>query len=346
MHVAIVVLCVLCVSGADAWSFWGAPKAKPASIPVVKSEEIYREDCFGAVTRVSVDAAQQAVTIRVVSRGSVHTFRRSTRELSHTRALPGQGELMVTRTNTSTSLDELDPIASTGVTHVLLKRRSIVDTTPVVIRVGVLFSQEVIAEVGDWTSLEAKVLAAFAEANGIVLPQSGVTLRLEMCVNAPIYHFAETTDAYETLRSFTASRTVKEIRDGNRCDAMVLFSTLGALSNRACGLGEVMGTHAVVAAPCFTDNYSFLHELGHMLGACHGVPPGRWCDSGRNGFADADEEFRTVMAYSAMCRGCPRVGRFSNQNARFAWNGKGIGDRTRSNADALNANAHSLAARR
>ena len=228
------------------------------------------------------------------------------------------------------------------------------ETGRTVIRVGVLHTPEVLATDyyrGSSESVQAEVAVAVAVGNADAFPQSGVGLKIELCVNGPLppnTPSLERTSPRATLDAFATSSAVEAVRAANKCDTMVLFATLGSLGNRACGIGYLPGEHAVVAADCFVDNFSFLHELGHNIGACHG-PPSRPCGAGANGYGDATNDFRTILAYRAICGGgegnCTRVPRFSNKKSGFNWKGEAIGDDRSDNAWILNANKGEVASR-
>ena len=217
-----------------------------------------------------------------------------------------------------------------------------------VIRVGVLHTPEVLALAyygGSSDIVRAEVAVAVAEANAIAFPLSGVDIEIELCVNellpAPS---VERTNPSATLTAFSRSSAVETVRRINKCDTMVLFSTLAALGNRACGIGFLPGEHAVVACDCFVDAFSFAHELGHNIGACHG-PPSRPCGAGANGYGGGD--FRTIMAYRAICGGgnCTRVPRFSNKKSEFTWKGQPIGNSVSNNAWILSENKEGMASK-
>lgn len=223
-----------------------------------------------------------------------------------------------------------------------------------VLRVGVLHTPEVLATDyydGSSESVRAEVAVAVAAGNAEAFPHSGVDLKIELCVNGPLPTGSpslERSSPRTTLSAFATSRAVEAARVANQCDTMVLFATLSALGNRACGIGYLPGEHAVVAADCFVDNYSFLHEIGHNIGACHG-PPSRSCANAANGYGDATNDFRTILAYRAICGGgsgnCTRVPRYSNKEGAFAWKGASIGNGHSSNADIINTNKAILAGR-
>lgn len=216
-----------------------------------------------------------------------------------------------------------------------------------VIRVGVLHTSEVLAldyYAGRSAAVQAEVAVAVAVANAEAFPRSGVSVALELCANEPVSPSPERRSPRATLDAFARSPAVSAVAAANRCDAMVLFSTLAALGDRACGVGQRPGTRAVVAADCFVENLSFLHELGHNLGACHG-PPASVCADGANGYGDATGVFRTILAYRAACGGgnCTRVPRFSSADPAVAWQGRPAGDAARDNARALNAHKETAA---
>ena len=220
-----------------------------------------------------------------------------------------------------------------------------------VIRVGVLHTPEVLAlryYGGNSDIVRAEVAVAVAEANAIAFPLSGIDIEIELCVNELLPPpSVERTRPSATLTAFSRSSAVETVRQNNKCDTMVLFSTLAALGNRACGIGYLPGEHAVAAADCFVDNYSFLHELGHNLGACHG-PPSRPCGAGANGYGDATSGFRSILAYRSICGGsgnCTRVPRFSNKKSEFKWRGQPIGNSLSNNAWLLNENKEGVASK-
>lgn len=218
-----------------------------------------------------------------------------------------------------------------------------------VVRVGVLHTPEILAlryYGGNSEAVRAEVAIAVATANIDAFPSSGIDLMIELCANELITGSIERSRPSDTLRAFSGSSAVETVRVANKCDTMVLFSTMAALGNRACGIGYLPGAHAVVAADCFVDNYSFLHEFGHNVGACHG-PPSRPCGAGANGYGDATNDFRTILAYHAICGGgnCTRIPRYSNKKSDFNWNAHSIGNSVSDNAWILNANKDDVASR-
>lgn len=223
------------------------------------------------------------------------------------------------------------------------------------LRVGVVHTpQAAEAHTGESVNgsrtIEMIVAATIAEANVIVYPKSGINMRLKLCVNALLPNRSlEQTTASETLSRFRRSPEVESIRREHGCDTMTLFSTLNGLGNRACGIGYMFpGTHSVVADVCFQDNYSFLHELHHNFGSCHGFPFPQ-CGSGANGYGDPDHGFRTIEAYTEACgstaSACTRIPRVSNSQSLFHWNTWPIGNVRHNNAWLINMRKESMAGR-
>lgn len=86
---------------------------------------------------------------------------------------------------------------------------------------------------------------------------------------------------------------------------------------------------------CVSPNYTFGHELGHVMGCNHapGDGTGTGAFSYSFGYKDPGRNFRTIMAYDCSTY-CPRVLRWSNPN--LTYNGLVTGTSTQNNALSIN----------
>lgn len=313
-------------------------------------------------TSVGMDADDVAVIIADYETGVVYVSSRSdgmvqsgffSRESSH---VPATSPYSL-----SIFPAEEHPLNDTSLSATRMRRNACAPTRTAdgrtVLRVGVLHSAEAAglpayAPMGGSSAVQMEVAAAVAEANAVIFPNSGVAIEIQLCVNGPMSPDAsiEKASPSSTLSAFASSESVAAVRDAGGCDVMVLFSTLAGLGNRACGIGYMFpGAHAVVAAPCFKDNYSFIHEILHTFGSCHGEPA-MPCGAGANGYGDRAHGFRTIEAYRGACGytavNCTRIPRISNSHTQFTWSGWPIGNARHSNAWIVNANSAYAATRR
>lgn len=113
---------------------------------------------------------------------------------------------------------------------------------------------------------------------------------------------------------------VHALRDAARADVVVMLTD----GKDACGVGYINApasyAFAVVGWQCATGNYSFAHEVGHVLGANHDrdnasdspYPYGH----GYQFRLDSGERFRTIMSYDCP-GGCTRINTWSNPNITY-----------------------------
>ena len=105
-----------------------------------------------------------------------------------------------------------------------------------------------------------------------------------------------------------------------------LVFLMAALPSGICGIGWLGGApnqdylgYSVDKWDC-TGYYTFQHELGHNMGACHdranNSNSGCWDMAYSYGYQQANQ-FYTVMAYSNGCGSCTRLNRWSNPNLTY-----------------------------
>lgn len=147
-----------------------------------------------------------------------------------------------------------------------------------------------------------------------------------------------TSDFRKSLRRFRNNGDgnmdeVHTLRDKYSADICVLLLGNTDLCGLATGIG-VVDKKAFCAVStsgiCATENYSFGHEMGHLLGCRHdmssdaNIIPYAYA----HGYINPSETWRTIMAYDK-CNGCDRIGNWSNPNAYY--NGEVTGTTSRHN---------------
>jgi hypothetical protein len=123
--------------------------------------------------------------------------------------------------------------------------------------------------------------------------------------------------------------SVHALRDTSRADAVVLLVNDGFY----CGLSWLMtspqpsfaaSAFSLVNWDCATGNYSFAHELGHLMGSHHDwlTTSEIGCFTYSKGYQAPNRSFRTIMAYDCP-GGCPRINHWSNPD--ILYNGQPTG---------------------
>lgn len=86
----------------------------------------------------------------------------------------------------------------------------------------------------------------------------------------------------------------------------------------------------VVARPCAAGNYTYAHELGHLMSARHDWatdPTDNAPYTYNHGYVPPSQLWRTIMAYETVCpSGCPRVPYWSNPNLVYGSEPMGVSE--------------------
>jgi hypothetical protein len=152
--------------------------------------------------------------------------------------------------------------------------------------------------------------------------------------------------------------SVHTLRNTHGADLVSLFIN----NNTACGLAWLplpsagtsgYGFSVLGSGSCPVGNKSFVHELGHNMGAHHDpyVAPGSGAYPYSHGIVNLVSRWRDVMAYNNECAdtpphtGCSRIQYMSNPKLTFG--GAALGDASaRNNTHTLNKTAKAVAAYR
>jgi hypothetical protein len=204
---------------------------------------------------------------------------------------------------------------------------------PPILDVLVVYTPAARLAAGGGVAMETLVQLAVSETNtGYV--NSGIRQSLNL-VHAEEVGYDEIGFDWDlTLDRLTGKSegfldSVHVLRDTYRADAVVLLVDDGLF----CGLGWLMTpaqpafaayAFALVNWDCATGNYSFAHELGHLMGSHHDwnttTETGYYNYS--KGYQAPDQSFRTIMAYDCQ-GGCPRINYWSNPE--ILYNGQPAG---------------------
>ena len=227
------------------------------------------------------------------------------------------------------------------------------------IDVMIVWPTQVETLAGGAAAMQAKARASIDNAN-ITYLNSGVAQRLRL-VHAQAVTYTERATCPTGNNKFDCA--LDDITDGLVPNVHALRDLHGAdlvsffIADRTyCGLAWLPNPSAGTARygysvlewdGCPVANKSFVHELGHNMGAHHDTfvasGPGAFAYS--HGMVDVVGLWRTVLSYPNQCSTCARIQYLSNP--RINYNGRPMGDAAlRNNAHTLNKTAKAIAAYR
>jgi peptidyl-Asp metalloendopeptidase len=111
---------------------------------------------------------------------------------------------------------------------------------------------------------------------------------------------------------------VHTARDQTGADVVSLLINNSQFCGEAWVYSTASSAFSTAYWSCAVSNYSFAHELGHNFGAIHDpyVEPSNYPFPYSHGYVNGNS-WRTIMAYSTACGGCPRLQYFSNPNVLY-----------------------------
>ena len=217
---------------------------------------------------------------------------------------------------------------------------------PVEIDVGIYFDTATVESHGGERATLTAIDEMVSRANE-VFRASGISVVLVVKVAKHVEHRSSGDSAIEFSRLESEDGVLDQIlveRDEVGIDLVTLVTPL----EDACGRGVILQwppadwtsgfAFSVIGSAC-TGDFSYVHEIGHNLGAHHDHENagGAGTLPGAAGFVSRDGEFRTVMAYSPPDACCPTVGLFSNPDVLF--DHRPVGSPSENNAAVIRSTA-------
>ena len=209
---------------------------------------------------------------------------------------------------------------------------------------------------GGTSSIESEIDLAITETNN-GYSNSDVNHRVNLVHTAEVT-YSETSNATDVNRLQATNDgymdNVHTLRDTHKADIVILLTTTG--SGRVYEIMSPVSSSfenkafGVVNRTYSTGNYTFGHEIGHLMSARHDW----YVDNTNNspytynhGLVNAPDRWRTVMAYGSECSpSCTRILYWSNPNKTYGGDPMGVAEGQSNAADnhkTLNNTAYTVA---
>jgi hypothetical protein len=189
------------------------------------------------------------------------------------------------------------------------------------IRVLVLYTPNVQSSV---SNIKNTILTAVALTNQSFI-NSNINYQIEL-VYAGQTNYTEAGYSTDLSRFRIAGDgymdEVHTLRNKYSADICVLLNYTTGVCGVATGIGVTAANAFCLVSTystCATSNYSFGHEIGHLLGCRHDpyVDNSTTPFAYGHGYVNPSNTWRTIMAYANACGSCPRLQYWSNPNITY-----------------------------
>lgn len=189
-------------------------------------------------------------------------------------------------------------------------------------------------------NIENHIRLAIDEMNQSFL-NSGVNYQAELVYMEETGYTESNNDELD-LQRFTLidgfMDNVHNLKETYSADVCVLIAELTQFCGFAAAIKSCSDrSFCIVHSSCATGNFTFAHEIGHLIGARHdpSADPSNTPYSYGHGFIGPSNSYRTIMGVASSCGNCSRIQWWSNPN--LIRNGQPMGTQsTHDNARLLN----------
>jgi hypothetical protein len=209
-----------------------------------------------------------------------------------------------------------------------------------IINVLVVYTEDARIAVGGTAAIQALIDLAIAETN-TSYSNSNIVQRLNLVPTQEV-SYTETGEIWTDRNRLRdpLDGYLDEVHDLRDCHRADVVSLIVADGGEYCGISYIMkevnvafedSAFCVVVGGCATANYSFGHELGHIMSARHDWYVDDTINSPytyNHGYVNTEDSWRTVMAYNDQCDDggsyCLRLPYWSNPFVSYEGDATGV----------------------